>query len=121
VTRKGRAVYVLVVSLRVKPERDHQFLTAIEANATASRRDEPGCRRFDVLRDQADSHHYLLYEIYDDEAAFQAHRATPHFPAWRRAAAECLDEQINTAATLLYSGDLDDGTAQASVEGSWSE
>ena len=114
-------MYVLVVSLRVKPERDRQFRTAVEANATASRRDEPGCRRFDVLRDNADPHHYLLYEMYDDEAAFQAHRATPHFPAWRRAAAECLDEQTNTGTTLVYSGNLDDGTGQASVAGSGSE
>jgi autoinducer 2-degrading protein len=70
-------MFVLVVSLRVKPGRDRQFLAAIEANAAASLRDEPGCRRFDVLRDNADVHHYLLYEVYDDEAAFQAHRNTP--------------------------------------------
>ena len=42
-------MFVLVVSLRVKPVKDRQFLAAIEANATASRREEPGCRRFDVL------------------------------------------------------------------------
>jgi autoinducer 2-degrading protein len=111
-------MYVLVVSLQVKPEKDAQFRAAIEANAAASRRDEPGCRRFDVLRDNADPHHYLLYEIYDDEAAFQAHRNAPHFPVWRRAADGCLDEQINTAATLLYSGDLDQGRPQAPAAGS---
>jgi (4S)-4-hydroxy-5-phosphonooxypentane-2,3-dione isomerase len=99
-------MFVLVVSLRVKPDKDQRFREAIEANATASRRDEPGCRRFDVVRDKADPHHYLLYEMYDDEAAFEAHRETPHFPVWRQAAAECLDEQVNTATTLLFSGDL---------------
>jgi (4S)-4-hydroxy-5-phosphonooxypentane-2,3-dione isomerase len=102
-------MFVLVVSLRVKPGKDRQFLAAIEANAAASRRDEPGCRRFDVLRDNDDPQRYLLYELYDDEAAFQAHRAMPHFPVWRRAAAECVDEQVNTATTLLFSGDLDRG------------
>jgi (4S)-4-hydroxy-5-phosphonooxypentane-2,3-dione isomerase len=100
-------MFVLVVSIRVKPGKDRQFLAAIEANAAASLRDEPGCRRFDVLRDNADPRHYLLYELYDDEAAFQAHRNMPHFPVWRRVAAECVDEQINTATTLLLSGDLD--------------
>jgi (4S)-4-hydroxy-5-phosphonooxypentane-2,3-dione isomerase len=98
-------MFVLVVSLRVKPDRDRQFLTAIEANAAASLRDEPGCRRFDVLRDNADPHRYLLYEMYDDEAAFQAHRNMPHFPVWRRAAAECVDEQVNTATSLVFPGD----------------
>jgi (4S)-4-hydroxy-5-phosphonooxypentane-2,3-dione isomerase len=100
-------MFVLVVSPTVKPGKDRQFLAAIEANATASRRDEPGCRRFDVLRDNADPHHYLLYELYDGEAAFQAHRDMPHFPVWRQAAAECVDGQVNTATTLLFSGDLD--------------
>ena len=109
-------MFVLVVSLRVKPDKDRQFLTAIEANAAASR-DEPGCRRFDVLRDNADPHHYLLYEVYDDEAAFQAHRDMPHFPVWRRAAAECLDEQTNTATTLLFSGDLDHGSPRQYASG----
>jgi autoinducer 2-degrading protein len=103
-------MFVLVVSLRVRPDKDAQFLSAIEANAAASRRDEPGCRRFDVVRDNADPHHYLLYEMYDDESAFQAHRDSPHFPVWRQAAADCLETeggQVNTAATLLFSGDFD--------------
>lgn len=103
-------MFVLVVSLRVKPDMDEQFLAAIEANAAASRRDEPGCRRFDVLRDNADPHHYVLYEMYDDEEAFEAHRAAPHFPLWRQAAGECLEPdggQVNTATTLLFSGDHD--------------
>jgi autoinducer 2-degrading protein len=102
-------MFGLVVSLRVKAGKERQFLAAIEANAAASRRDEAGCRRFDVLRDNADPRHYLLYELYDDESAFQAHRAMPHFPVWRQAAAECLDEQVNTATSLVFSGDLDHG------------
>jgi (4S)-4-hydroxy-5-phosphonooxypentane-2,3-dione isomerase len=102
-------MFVLVVSLRVKPDKDRQFLAAVEANAAASRRDEPGCRRFDVLRDSDDPHHYLLYEMYDDQAAFQAHRSMPHFAVWRRAVAECVEEQVNTATSLLFSGDLDHG------------
>jgi (4S)-4-hydroxy-5-phosphonooxypentane-2,3-dione isomerase len=101
-------MFVLVVLLRVRPEKDKHFVAAIEANAAASR-GEPGCRRFDVVRDNRDPHHYVLYEIYDDEAAFQAHRTMPHFTQWRKAAAECLQPdggQVNIATTLLFSGDL---------------
>jgi (4S)-4-hydroxy-5-phosphonooxypentane-2,3-dione isomerase len=103
-------MFVLVVSLQVKPDKDTQFLAAIEANARASRRDEPGCRRFDVVRSDADPYHYVLYEVYDDESAFQAHRETPHFRLWRAAAAECLQPeggQVNTPGRLILSGDLD--------------
>jgi (4S)-4-hydroxy-5-phosphonooxypentane-2,3-dione isomerase len=47
-------MFALLVSLQVKPDMDAQFQAAIEANSRASRRDEPGCRRFDVIRDAAD-------------------------------------------------------------------
>ena len=55
------------------------FDSAIVANATASRDTEPGCRQFDVCRDPADAALFFLYELYDDEAAFQAHLQSPHF------------------------------------------
>lgn len=33
-------------------------------------------------QDIEDPDHFVLYEQYDDEAAFQAHRATPHFTTY---------------------------------------
>ena len=45
----------------------------------------PGCLRFDVLQDQADDNHFYFYEVYRDEAAFQAHGQAPHFARWRAA------------------------------------
>lgn len=71
----------LVVELRVKPEHVQAFARAIEVNARASREAEPGCRQFDVCRDPADEQLFFLYELYDDEAAIQAHLRTPHFLA----------------------------------------
>ena len=32
-----------------------------------------------MYRSQSDARHYLLCELYDDEAAFRAHRETDHF------------------------------------------
>jgi quinol monooxygenase YgiN len=40
---------------------------------------EPGCRAFTANRSQEDGDRFVLYEQYDDEAAFQAHRESPHF------------------------------------------
>jgi quinol monooxygenase YgiN len=42
-------------------------------------RQEPGCSRFDVLRDPEQSNKFYFYEVYQNEAAIEAHRATPHF------------------------------------------
>jgi (4S)-4-hydroxy-5-phosphonooxypentane-2,3-dione isomerase len=80
----------LWVKVRVKPEGRERFLQAIEADALGSERDEPGCIRFNVLRDQQDPNVYYFYEVYRDEAALEAHRAAPHYAIWS-AAADTLD------------------------------
>jgi quinol monooxygenase YgiN len=46
--------------------------------------DEPGCSRFDVLVDPKVPTKFTLYEIYDDEAAFDAHRKIPTSPDHRK-------------------------------------
>ena len=84
---------VNLVKVRVKPEQRQRFLQAIEHDALGSERDEPGCLRFNVLRDTADENVYYFYEVYPDEAALEAHRAAPHYEVWRAAAAEVLDGQ----------------------------
>jgi len=84
-------MFALIVSLKVKPEMRDRFLEAAADDSTCSVRDEPGCRRFDVLQDQADPNHFVFYEVYRDDAALQAHTQTPHFARWREAAAQVLD------------------------------
>ena len=70
--------FVLVVNIRIKPENVDAFMKQLSANAAAARKD-PGCRQFDVLVDPKDKTKVMLYEIYDDEKAFEAHQQTPHF------------------------------------------
>ena len=50
----------------------------LDENAVASRT-EPGCLEFTVFRAIDEPRAFLLYERYTDDAAFQAHRKTPHF------------------------------------------
>ncbi|GAB2605025.1 putative quinol monooxygenase [Streptomyces capparidis] len=94
----------LTVSLQVVPGCRDAFLAAIERNAERSFTDEPGCRSFDVMCDLADDHHFVLHEIYDDEAAVAAHRSAPHFKAWREAAAKYVvpGSQVNTLSRRLF-------------------
>ena len=70
---------ILIVEVNVKPERINDFLTLIQYDAEHSENDEPGCLRFDVLRDSEDPNKFFYYEVYRDEAARMAHRETPHF------------------------------------------
>jgi autoinducer 2-degrading protein len=103
------AVFTVIVSLRVKPEMVGRFLEVVGENSRASRRDEPGCLRFDVHRDNHDPHHFLLYELYADERALtEEHRGTPHYEKWWAALPELLEPggQVNTFATPAFPADL---------------
>ena len=84
----------LVVEFRIKPEFVRDFEAAIEANARASRETEPGCRQFDVCRDPADPSRFFLYELYDDEAAVQAHLQSAHFLQMVAATASWIDAKV---------------------------
>ncbi|MBA5690662.1 putative quinol monooxygenase [Rugamonas apoptosis] len=94
----------LMVSLDVYPERLEQFLSAIQENAERTFNDEPGCSYFDVTQDLKNPTHFVFYELYEDDAAIQAHRAAPHFAQWRQAADQCVvpGSQVNTFCNRLF-------------------
>lgn len=69
----------LVIVVEVNPgkaELFREFLCEEAADAVA---DEPGCRDFFVSRSVTDSNVFTLAEFYDDKAALEVHRLTPHF------------------------------------------
>jgi autoinducer 2-degrading protein len=76
------AMYILQVSIRVKPECLEAFLAATRANAEASRK-ETGVVRFDVLQQHDDPTRIILNEVYREPAGHAAHRETKHFATWR--------------------------------------
>ena len=71
-------MFGIFASIMIKPEHREQFLATMEETARRSVQEEAGCVRFDVFRDKGEVNRYLLYEVYVDEAAFEAHLATPH-------------------------------------------
>ena len=83
--------FVLIVQLKVKPDAVDKFMTLALENAKATRETEPGCRQFDVLVEPQDPTKVAFYEIYDDEAAFEAHQQTPHFKKYIANALQYLE------------------------------
>ncbi|MCU1723233.1 MULTISPECIES: putative quinol monooxygenase [unclassified Pseudomonas] len=76
-------MYSLLLKTQLQPGSLEQFMDAMSVNAASSVRDEPGCLVFDVVRDRSAPDLVWLYEVYTDEAAFEAHLLTPHFLASR--------------------------------------
>ena len=79
----------LVVQIECPDGTRDAFLEAIAAQAAASLEREPGCLRFDVCSVTDDENRFVLYEVYADTAAYEAHGTTEHFARWSRAASEC--------------------------------
>jgi len=66
------------VEYDIVPGQVDNFLAALKENGAASVK-EPGCREFDIAVSQKDPNHVLIFEVYNDAAAAQAHRETDHF------------------------------------------
>ena len=92
-----------MVDFRLKAGTFDRFRKLIVENARASVRDEPGCRQFDVVIPSGDAHRVVLYEIYDDAAAFEVHKKTPHFALFDRESA------LFVATKTVTLGRVDDG------------
>ncbi len=75
---------VNAVDIDVVPGQIDNDLVALKENGAASVH-EPGCREFNILLSQKDPNHVLIFEVYNDAAAAQAHRETDHFKKYAAA------------------------------------
>jgi quinol monooxygenase YgiN len=74
---------VIIAEFEVKPGKLAAFLEHAAVDARHSVADEPGCRQFTVTVDREAPDRVVLFEVYDDDAAFDAHLETPHLKAFR--------------------------------------
>jgi len=88
--------FVLVVNCRIKAGQVDKFMKELLANAKAARETEPGCVQFDVLVDPKDPAKLMLYEVYKDEAAFEAHLQTVHFKKYIAEGVPMLESRERT-------------------------
>jgi quinol monooxygenase YgiN len=98
-------MYVIVAEFTVVAERVGDFLDAIKVNAGHSVAREPGCRQFDVCVGAEHGEVIYLYEVYDDEAAFQAHLKTEHFHVFDGAVGDWVVDKTVTAYHRVFPAD----------------
>ena len=72
---------VVIAQYRTKAGQGDEVAAALALHGPEAAA-EPGCRAFVVNRSREDGDRFVLYEQYDDEAAFQAHRETSHFKTY---------------------------------------
>jgi (4S)-4-hydroxy-5-phosphonooxypentane-2,3-dione isomerase len=82
-------MYHVCVVCKVKPGQSENYIAALEKNRNGSLQ-EPGCLRWEVLRQAApviegEPETIFLYEIYQDEDAFKFHQQTSHYLEFKTA------------------------------------
>lgn len=70
---------VLTAMYQGKAGKGDEIEAALKRMAPLVAEQEPGCAMYQVSRSHDDPDRFLLYEQYVDQAAIEAHRATPHF------------------------------------------
>jgi len=70
--------YAVAARLVTNEGREEPTLEGVKKLAAASRK-ESGCRLYQPTQDPKDPRVFFLFEIYDDETAFNAHINSAHF------------------------------------------
>jgi (4S)-4-hydroxy-5-phosphonooxypentane-2,3-dione isomerase len=82
-------MYVVCVTVWVKPGHQQDFAAATRDNHYATRQ-EPGNVRFDFLAKEDDPIQFFLYEVYRTRDDFVAHQKTAHYLKWKETVAPLM-------------------------------
>jgi quinol monooxygenase YgiN len=74
----------VVATLRAASGKADALAALLTEQCAVIRESEPGCLVYRVHRSTKDPDAFLFYEIYADDAAFDAHRASPHLAQYRK-------------------------------------
>lgn len=108
--------HTILVEFTLRDATLARFSELVHANAAASLKNEPGCRRFDVFVPDG-ANRVVLYEEYRDREAFAAHCRTPHFHAFDAAVASMIvTKQVTVLAPPIVKDSPPAATPTAAAE-----
>ena len=76
-------VLTVVATLRAAKGKGDALAALLREQAEVVLEAEPGCLVYRPHRSTNDPELFLFYEMYADDAAFEAHRTAPHLKAYR--------------------------------------
>lgn len=99
----GAHFYVVSVDFGTAPQDFERFKQIMNDNAKASVSDETGCREFNVYEVATSPNHLFLYEVYDDEAAFQQHLNSAHYKLFNEVSGPIITSRSGSRGTMFVS------------------
>jgi quinol monooxygenase YgiN len=95
--------YVVTVDFGTAPENFDRFKQIMNENAKASVTNEPGCRQFNVYEVASAPNHLFLFEVYEDDAAFQQHVNSAHFKHFKDVSDPIITSRAGSRGTMFAS------------------
>ncbi len=86
--------FAIIVEFELEDGSFDLFHSSVLENAEKSLNLEAGCHRFDVLIPDDEQNRVVLYEIYEDAAAFEAHQHTNHFREFDTGTQDCIRRRL---------------------------
>src|SRR4051794_40098781 len=81
---KADKTVAVVARLRAAAGKGDALAALLTEQVGGVRKEEPGCLAYRLHRATGDADLFLFYELYADDAAFEAHRKAPHLAAYRQ-------------------------------------
>lgn len=72
----------LIVHLEIAADQFNEFLDIVRAHGQFSEKTEPGCLSFQVMVPKEEQNKVFLIEVYQDDAALEAHRNSDHMASY---------------------------------------
>ena len=90
---------VIMGTIEVQSDKRDEVVPLLTAHGARCLKDEPGTLEFKVLIPRDDDTKILIYEVYQDDAAFEVHRNGPSIARWRNEAAGMVVKVVATRCT----------------------
>lgn len=93
-------MFIVTVNFKSHSDKVSEFRDAILYQARLSR-EELGCRQFDVCQSPVDPANFFVYEIYENESAFELHKNSAHSATTRERIKDLLVQRELTTWTKI--------------------
>jgi autoinducer 2-degrading protein len=94
-------MYTIVLFNKVLPQYLDDFIANFKVCAEKTNR-EPGCIRYEVLQDVDDPTAFCLFQVFEDEAAYQAHQDAEHHRVWIQLSGSWRDPSARVRHEMRY-------------------
>jgi quinol monooxygenase YgiN len=90
---------VIMGAVEVAPGKRDQVAPLLMAHRARCLKDEPGTLQFEVVLPRDDESRLLIYEVYQNDEAFEVHRNGASITQWRQESAGLVVKVVATKCT----------------------